>query len=270
MSIFSQNIESAVQITRTIRGSEFWEQIVERCVQHSASIQNGEFYIKDSCLYCEHHSGMLCMHLDLDALYDIRRLFPEISELDFSSMRIDLKPITEIYGNHIGINHITACLVCTDARLIDSMKFEGLQLNLFNPYLIRNSVFKSKIIFFDSLFSWPNFVNVSWNGVEEIKIRPINPLKNYEPFQCDADFWHKIVCLEAVEPRYFRITVPNGFSVYKMFQNFSRSIKTIRIENMRYAIIFEHKPACKDITFHPNTPDGLVQSVDGWNAYICL
>lgn len=270
MSIFSQNIESAIQITRTIRGSEFWEQIVERCVQHSASIQNGEFYIKDSCLYCKHYGGMLSMHLDLDALYDIRRLFPEISELDFSSMRIDLKPITEIYGNHIGINHITACLVCTDARLIDSMKFEGLQLNLFNPYLIRNSVFKSKIIFFDSLFSWPNFIDVNWDGVEEIKIRPINPLENYEPFQRNADFWRKIAGLEVMGSRYFRISVPNGFSVYKMFQNFSRSIKTIRIENMRCAIIFEHKPACKDITFHPNTPGGLVQSVDGWNAYICL
>lgn len=272
MSIFSQNIESSVQITRTIRGSEFWEQIVERCVQHSAYIQNGEFYIKDSCLRCKHYGEMLRMHLDLDALYDIRRLFPEISELDFSSMRIDLKPITEIYGNHIGINHITACLVCTDARLIDSMKFEGLQLNLFNPYLIRNSVFKSKIIFFDSLFSWPNFIDVNWDGVEEIRFHPMNPLAIYEPFQHDADFWRKIVRLEIIGSisSYFRITVPPGFSVSRMFRNFPSSIKTIRIENSSYAIIFEHKPACKDITFHPNTPGGLVQSVDGWNAYICL
>lgn len=271
MSIFSQNIESAIQITRTIRGSEFWEQIVERCVQHSASIQDGEFYIKDSCLYCKHYGGMLCIHLDMKGLTDIRRILPEVTKLNFGDAQIHLGLTTDIYGKQIGITHITANLIHSDARLIDSMEFGGLQLNLVNnPYMIRNSVFKSKIVLLGSLFSWPNFVNVSWDGVEEIKIRPINPLENYEPFQCEADFWHKIVGLEAAGSRCFRITVPSGFSVSKMFQNFSRSIKTIRIENMRCAIIFEHKPAYKDITFHPNTPGGLVQSVDGWNAYICL
>lgn len=271
MSIFSQNIESAVQITRTIRGSEFWEQIVERCAQYSASIQNGEFYIKNSCLYCQHYGESLYMHFNMEDLINIRRILPEVAELNFGGVQIHLESTTDIYGKQIGITHITANLIHSSARLIDSMEFDGLRLNLVNnPYMIRNSVLKSKIVLLGSLFSWPNFVNVSWDGVEEIKIRPINPLENYEPFQGDADFWRKIVGLEVMGSRCFRITVPNGFSVSKMFQNFSQSIKTIRIENMRYAIIFEHKPACKDITFHPSTPGGLVQSVDGWNAYICL